>query len=233
MKKRIILLLLLSLFLLVIISNPLALAQDDTQEEELANPATTEALKDRIEKAVEEKKLNNDDGQANAKTKRGFVGQVERVSSEAITFSTIRGNQIVPIGEQTQLILANRNIKIEDISIEDSAIIMGYQEKDAFSPLKIVFSQHDLKPKPVFVLIGSLVSIDANQLTVLCRKEGREHQILVNNQTKYEDITDETITKNQLFEDMQIIAAGSTEVDETSQEQTKTASIVKALVGID
>ncbi len=233
MKKKCIFLLLLSLFLLVAVFNPPVSAQEDTQEEELADPATTEALRDRIEKAVEEKKLNNSDSQANAKTKRGFVGQVERVSSESITFSTIRSNLIVSIGEQTQLILANRNIKIEDISIEDSAVVMGYQEKDTFSPLKIIFSQRDLKPKPVFVLIGSLVSIDTNQFTVLCRKESREHQISINNQTKYEDITGETIAQNQLFEDIQIIVAGLTEVDDTSQEQTKTASIVKVLVQVD
>jgi hypothetical protein len=205
------------------------LAQSETDDDPSSNPATTEALKDRVEKVVQEKKSFENNGQ----TKRGFVGQIERVSEETITVSNPKGTQVIPLNDRVSLIKNNKNIAVKDIEIEDSATVLGIQEKDAFTPVKIIFSENNIRSKPQLVLIGTLINIDDSRLTLETRKEAKKHQVILNNQTKYEDITEETVTKTDLFENMQLIIAGFITTNEETEVETKTARIIRALVEIE
>jgi hypothetical protein len=214
---------------LILASSVLAQSETDVDDDPAENPVATEALKNRVEKVVQEKKSPENNGQ----TKRGFVGQVERVSEETVTVSNPKGTQIIPLNNQVSLEKNDKNIEVKDIEIEDSAIILGIQEKDNFTPVKIIFSEKDLRPKSQLVVIGALTDIGNNQLTLECRRESKEHQIVLNNQTKYEDIAEETITKAGLFENMQVIVAGFIDRNEEAETETKTARIVRALVQVE
>lgn len=217
------------IFTLILTGNVLAQSNTDIEDDSPASPATTEALKDIVGKVAEEKKSpeNSDE------IKRGFIGLVERVSEEAITFSNAKGTQIVPINDQVTLEKNDKNIEIKDIEIEDSAIILGIQKKDDFTPIKIIFSEKNLRPKSQLVLIGALTEIDTKQITIESRKEAKEHQIILNTQTEYEDITEEEIDKTDLFEKMQMIVAGFITTDEEAETETKTAKIIRALVQVE
>jgi len=229
-NKKIFNLLLIILTIAVLFLGNSVLAQEEATAEDEVNPATTEALKDRIEKAVEEQTDNTGYTTTASQTKRGFVGRVERVSEEAITLSTNKGPHIVPLNDQPQLIKNNKTLAVKDISIEDSALILGYQEKDAFTPMKILILTQDYAPQAQLVAVGSLTSIDTKTITLTSRKDNQELQIVVNSNTQYLDGDDNAISKNDLFEDMQIIVVGQIDVDEDDQSATNTALIVKSLV---
>ncbi len=201
---------------------------ETTDEDSEANPAATEALKDRIEKAVQEK--NSANGQDNGKTKRGFVGQVERVSEETITINNMKGPQVVSLAETVELIKNDQAIEVGDIEIENSAIVLGYQEENDFTPLRIIITENDFRPKPQLVLIGTILNLDGNRITLASRKDGKEHQIVTTTQTRYEDLVGDKINRTDLFQDMQMIMAGYIETDEEQDTETKYTQVVKSLV---
>lgn len=213
----------------LLISASPVLAQTEDTDDPQSNPAATEALKDRVEKVVQEKKSLENNGE----TKRGFVGLIERVSEETITIRNTKGTQIIPLTNQVELIKNDKLIEVKNIEIDDSAIILGIQTKENFSPVKIIFSETDLQPKPQLVLVGALTSLGSSEITLECRREAKEHQIILGSQTKYEDLTAEPILKSSLFKDMQVIIAGHIEINEAKDTETKTAKIIRSLVEVE
>lgn len=205
-----------------------AQAPEEVQEQEAPTSSeATEAIRGRINRAVE----STHAGSSNDKTRRGFVGRLERVSEDALTFETIKGTQIIPLEDDTRLIKNNQPVEISDVEIEDSAIILGHQNNNGFEPALIIFSDKDLFPRPKFVIIGSLLEIDANQLRLISRREEKEYSITTNVQTNYENIEGDNLGRTSLFKDMQVIAAGYIESDDNDS-GARIANLVRSLVAL-
>ena len=225
--------------MLGLISTKLILAQvDDTEIESEASPSTTQALKDRIEKKAEEdltdtQQTNN---QADQK-KKAIVGQIERVSEESLTLLNSKGTQIIPVDEATQVTKAGKTIELADIAIEESAIVLGFVQEESFQPMKIIITEEKLLPNPQKIIIGSLVKISSSQLIICSRGTQEEIAFNLTASTRFEDGAGGEISRSALFEEVQLLVAGSftTEVDDETEsaDETPTAAVIRSLVALE
>ncbi len=213
-----------SLFSLLFLGSITHLAQPSWAQQELASPsATTQSLKERIEKIIEEKKEAVADKLTQlAQKKKGFIGQVDRVNEEAITITNPKGSRILALDDQVQLLKNNEIIPVEDVAVDDWLIVLGYAEEDDFVPIKLIVASEDLSPRPKINILGSIQEIDTNSLQVTARVDQQTYQFTLDKNTQYQDQTGEEITKAELFEDMQVLVVGYKDVAKEDQTSNST-----------
>jgi len=170
---------------------------------------TTQTLKDRIEKIVQEKseqiKGTMDEL---SKQKKGFIAEVERVSEETITLKNNKGTTIIPIDEQVTLVKKQKQIELDQIAIGDWAIVMGYMEDDTLSARRIVFSAESLMPKSPIVDLGSIKAITAKKLDFKPRIKEETVTLTINSKTNFEDYEGNEAKLSDFSEDIQCLIVG-------------------------
>ncbi len=170
---------------------------------------TTQKLKERIERVVEEKReqikgvlteLSN--------KKRGFVGEVQRVSEESITLKTRKATHIIAISDKVSITKQGKTIKPADIAIGDWAIAIGSLVDDEFQPERLIISSTSLLPSPKTVTLGSVDSINKTKLTIKTRVNNETKEFLIVKTTKYQDLNGNPIKVSQVTSDLQVLIVG-------------------------
>lgn len=168
---------------------------------------TTQKLKERIEKIVEEKKdqikgiIDNLDS-----SKQGFIGEVARISEEAITVKTNTSTRILPITEDVELLEDGKEIELSDIAVENWLVVLGIIEDDNFTPIRILVSEESLRPLPSYITLGSIKSLEKNELTIVPRSgEEEEIPVTLNSDTLFEDLNGEEIDRTDIEEETQAL----------------------------
>ena len=212
------------------VGDTIAEENDETE----ATSATTQSLKERIEKVVEEKESRNGTvaGQSNYST-RSIVGVVERLSESAITIRSLKGSVIIPITDDVEITKDGQEIQISDIAIENSAIVLGLQTGETFTPIKVIIDENDLMPRPQIIEIGAIEQATATNLVISSRTDRSSKSFTLNQRTNIIDVDNEEIPATYLFEDVQVIVAGYAAESSSSNETTRIAQIVKALVNLE
>lgn len=218
----------LALLLVFAVHHPLRVsAQTATSAAATSSPsATTQKLRERIEKVVEEKReqiagvLDEITGQ-----RRGYIGEIQRVTSETMTLRTLRGTRIVSIKPTITLQKGTETIKIDQVAVGDWAIVIGSLEDDEIQPDKIIISSTSLRPKPQVVTVGSITKITPTSLSLTDRATGEEYQFTLTKTAKLQDFTGTTIKSTQISPEMQAVVVG-----QRPTETTLNALIVRVLV---
>ena len=188
---------------------------------------TTKKLRERIERVVDEKRdqvQGTVDDLSNKR--RGFVGEVQRVTEGAITVKNHKGTQILPIGEETTLVKAGKTIGIDTVAVGDWAIVIGVIEDDAFSARRIIVSSESLRPRTHAVALGSITNRTTKELTILSRN-GETLTFMVNTKTSYQDRDGEKAKADQFIKDMQVLVVGY------EGTEGKVATTVRTIVPLD
>jgi hypothetical protein len=223
----------IALAITVITSLSLGLISNVNAEESVVLDAslsskTTQKLKERIEKIVEEKKdqikgiINNLDS-----NKQGFIGEVSRISEETITVKTNKATKIIPITDDVELLENNKKIELSDIAVGNWLVVMGVIEDDTFRPIRILVSDDTLRPLPSYITLGSINSIERYELIVKPRTGEEEMPITLNSKTIYEDLNGEEIVRTDIEEDTQALIIA---LDDDGE---KTAKRVRILTVVD
>jgi len=209
MKKTIILGSVLSVIILLT-TVPMVFSAEDASD----SGKTTQELKKRIEKVVEEKKQEVNEVVAKLSTKkRGFVGRIARVTSETITLETHRGVLIVPLSENVSVTKNGKDASIDDIAVDEWAIALGVEENGTFEPRFVMVSSKSLLPPEPVVLLGTLESLNSKELVIISRSNNEEQSIIVTNNTLFED-SDGTEIDSDLFEkDLTVLVTGFQDED--------------------
>lgn len=205
--KYTLLLSLLTLICLLCFPVPLrAATNDSTASATPDSETTTQNLKDRIEKVVQERQ-EQIQGVVDdlAQKKRGFIGEVQRVSESSITVKNIHGTQIIAINDQVQLTKSNKDIEIDGIAVGDWALIMGYIKDDNFEPKKIQISTETLRPKNYTVYLGTVDTISKSQISLIPRSGGDSVIIDFDSKTDYQDLQGETIKMSEIQAESQVL----------------------------
>jgi hypothetical protein len=205
----------------------MASAEESVVLDATLSSKTTQKLKERIEKIVEEKKeqikgiISNLDS-----TQQGFVGVVQRISEEAITVKTNKTTKIIPITEDVELLKAGKEVELSDIAVENWLVIMGVIEDDAFQPIRILVSGETLRPRPSYITIGSINSIERSELSVLPRSGEEEVPITLNSKTYYEDLNGEEIARTDIEEETQALVIAFDDEGEKIAKRIKILTIL-------
>lgn len=167
---------------------------------------TTLKLKERIERIVEEKKdqvkgIISDI----TSTKQGFVGEVIRVTQESITVKTNKATRIIPITPDVKILKDNKEISVEDIAVENWAVVMGILEEDTFKAIRILISPTTLRPRPHIIILGSINALEKTLVTITPRSGEEPLSALLNSKTIYEDINGQEILRTDIQTDTQAL----------------------------
>jgi hypothetical protein len=213
--------------LLLSFASPVA-AQEEASTSGSPSPAeTTQELKERIQRIVEEKseQIKGVIDQL-SQQKRGFIGQVERVTEESLTITNSKGTEIIPFDEEVTLLKANQEISVDDIAVDDWVVVMGLIIDDTFTPKRILVSSVSLRPKNHLVTLGTIIDQSSKEITVLSR-QNEEINFKVTTKTKYQDRSGEAVRSSEFAEDIQVLIIANEDDD------GKNASIIRSLVSLE
>lgn len=208
MKLPVLKLLLLLSFVLANIEIKTVHAEESTPSS--ATTETTQELKRRIEKAVEEKREQIKGAlQGIAADQKGFIGEVQRVTDEAITVKSNDQTTIIPISENIDLSRKNSAIKIGDVAVGNWAVVIGKESSTGvFSPEKVVVSTETLQPKPQVIVIGSIDAITTKDVTVTSRLNGQKYAFTISKDSQSENNDGTTIPIRTFKKDLQVLLVG-------------------------
>lgn len=184
-----------------------------------------ENIKKYIQKAADNPNVKKVLGELSLQ-KRGFIGQVERVTEESLTLTNSKGTEIISIDDQVKLLKANKEISIDNIAVDDWLVIIGLIEDDAFSPKRILVSSTSLRPQNHVVMLGTIVDQTASKLTLLSR-QNEEISFDLNKKTQYQDHDGETASSKGFIEDLQVLVVGY------ENDEGKIASVIRTLVSLE
>ncbi|PIY80245.1 MAG: hypothetical protein COY80_04080 [Candidatus Pacebacteria bacterium CG_4_10_14_0_8_um_filter_42_14] len=190
---------------------PMVFSAEDVASE---SGKTTQELKKRIEKVVEEKKQEVNEVVAKLSTKkRGFVGRIDRVSSETITLETHKGVLIVPLSEDVSVTKDGKDATIDDIAVDEWAITLGVEENGTFEPRFVLVSSKTLRPPEPIVLLGTLKSLTSKELVIISRSDSKEQPITVAKSALFEDSDGTEIDSDMFDVDLTVLVTGFQDED--------------------
>lgn len=186
-------------------------AEDPTRSGEI-----TENLSERLEQILEEKKDEIEgDLEDLSKKKKGFIGEVTRVTSDALTISTNKSpSLIIPIDETVSISKSNKTIKVQQIAVGDWLILLGYEEEDNFIPKKILVSSESLRPKTHLITIGTIQDLSKTKIDILPRNQEETISFTLTKNTLYTDNLGEKAEQKQFVADLQCLIVGYENKDE-------------------
>lgn len=213
------------------LSPALVAAQTEENQDQEASPAATESLKDRIDKVVEEKKEQVEKKvEALTYRRRGFIGQITRVSEEAITIENRKGTQVVPLKKNVMLTKDDEPVALDDIAVGEWVTVLGLEKDDEFFPLQVIVTEDSLQPPEQRVSIGTITEVSSKQISLRSRETDEVLTYDFNKQTDVIDNQGEEISYEDLFEDMQCLTAGFVEVETDEDDEEETTSLTARLV---
>jgi len=167
---------------------------------------TTEKLKARIEKIVEERRSQIMGALSEiGRTRKGFIGEVQRVTAETITIKTNKGPQILPLSKEVILTKKGKSIAVDNISVGDWAMVIGMIDDDAFTPELIDISSETLRPKTQKVMIGTITELKKTTMKIKHRSQDEEDGLLITKQSEYLDSEGNDVTLKELETEMQVL----------------------------
>lgn len=195
---------LVSLLLITLSTCPVqAKAQDASNSGQ-----TTESLKKRIEKLVEEKREQIKGVLSDISIqKRGFIGEVQRVSEEAITVKNPKGTHIISL-EGVSLQKAGKTIKVEEVAVGDWVVVLGFMDNGDYQAKRILVSGTSLRPPTQIVEVGTITALNATSITIETRGTQETISLTTTKTTEYQDLQGEEIKRTLIEPDMQALVIG-------------------------
>jgi len=190
--------------LLVSLSAPVVL-----KAQESASPSsevTTQNLKDRIEKIVNEKKEEIQDAVNNLEQKkRGFICEITRISENSLSVKNSKGSQILSLTDQVEFKKGSKIIKFDQLEVGNWLVVMGIEENQVFSPLRILVSETSLQPTPRKVILGTITKVGSTSVAIKARTGSEEISLNLDKNSLLEDLNEKEISLKQVEENTQAL----------------------------
>lgn len=204
-------LLLISIFSLSIISvNSSVFAQVSDED----STSSSESIKDIMKNADLEKVNGAINNLLNKKV--AMIGEVTRITDEAITVTNINGTKILPLNNNPRIIKGTQEIGVEKIEVENWVMVLGRQDGDDFSPNYIYVYSKSLRPKTQEVIIGTISAITKAELKITTRSNSEERTLKLSKNTTFEDSNGEEVRQLDFSEDINVLITGFKDEDSTT-----------------
>lgn len=160
---------------------------------------------DNIKKIVQEKTAELGTVGANLRTQRAYLARVIRVSEETLTVSNYAGNKIVPLSEDVVIQKKGKDIKVDEIIIDNWVGVYSDMVDNNLKIKKIVVYDKDFTPKNKIITIGSIADIGKSDLEIVPRAEGENLHFSFAKDTSFQDYKGETVELSDFYEDLQCL----------------------------
>jgi cytochrome oxidase Cu insertion factor (SCO1/SenC/PrrC family) len=206
---------------------------------------TIDEIKKRLEKTIDDTKIK---GTSDDQTQGyGFVGEITRVSEEAVTVSHSSSTTIVPL-KDVKIIKSKKEVELSELIVGNWVTVLGVREQSGtqasplasaksdqgFSPKFVVISSVSLQSKPKIVMLGSIASINTKSLSVLPRSGGEAQSFTIGKNSVFQNSNGAEVTQKQFEVDTNVLVVASTQVAEVEgAESTSTMTTVRSLVPLE
>ncbi len=193
----------LILALLIVPGSVIAATSTDsatTQEQDDENSTINN-----IKKVIQEKKTELGTVGANLRMKRAFLARVTRVSEETLAVINYAGNKIIPLEKDVLIQKNNKEVKIDEIAIDNWVGIQGDFVDDNLKITKVTVYEKDFSPRDRIITIGSISSLGRSDLKFQPRTGENELNLSINQKTNFQDVEGEDATWNDFYEELQCI----------------------------
>lgn len=186
--------------------------------------STTTQLKKRLEKI-----LGDQDASASGEKIAGYIGEITRVSEEALAVKTPKGNQIIPLDESVRILKRDKPLPIKDISVGNWVIVVGTRTRNGdVSPARILVQAASLKPAEHIVSMGTIESVGRSSVQFIPRGQTESLTLNIGKNTKLTDSLGEPLDLKKLPTQVSAIAVAL-----LSSNDNWTISTLKTLVDMD
>ncbi len=176
--------------------------------------SSSESIKDIMKNADLEKVNGAINNLLNKKV--AMIGEVTRITDEAITITNISGTKILPLNNNPRIIKGTQEIGVEKIEVENWVMVLGRQDGDDFSPNFIYVYSESLRPKNQEVIIGTISSITKTELKITTRSNSEERTLKLSKNTTFEDSNGEEARQLDFSEDINVLITGFKDEDSTT-----------------
>jgi hypothetical protein len=169
---------------------------------------TTLELKKRIEKVAKRDQVRGAISNLFS-DKFGFVGEVSRLSQEALTVKQNGDSRILPLTENITIVRAGKKIKAEEIEVGNWVTVLGMGTNEKFTPEIIIVSASALKPKQKVVMLGTITKITKTNITIMARGDQGEQTFILPKAAKFENADGGTLKVTDFEEDLSVLVVGT------------------------
>ncbi len=190
-------------------------AQNDDQE--AVDETVTNNIKQLVKETATKVRGVTDGG------KKAIIGEVQRITDEALTIRHTDGQQIFPLANA--LLMKDGNaISVGEIAVDNWVTIMGTVNDKTITPEFIVVSAESLRTDPQVVVLGTITEISRNSVTISPRDGSSERVIAVATTTELQDFQGNEAPWSGFDVDMTILVVGF-----ENEEGTARATTIKSL----
>lgn len=207
----------------------LTIAQPVLAQEATQSSSKDEEVKINLKKIIQEASKNPNVQKVLgelSQSKRGFIGQVNRVTEESLTLTNSKGTEIIAFDETVTLLKNNQEISIDEVAVDDWLVVMGLMIDDAFVPKRILVSSGSIRPQNHLITMGTIVEQTSKEITVLSRKD-EEIKFAISSKTEYQDHDGEAAVSNDFVDDFQVLIVAN------EDEDGKNANVIRSLVSLE
>ncbi|MFZ1721906.1 MAG: hypothetical protein WAU07_05375 [Microgenomates group bacterium] len=152
--------------------------------------------------------------------RRGFIGEIRRVTGESITVENGDGTTIIALSESLTLVKDGDALEVDDIAVGNWAIVMGsVQDSTSIEPQFVEVYDETLEPDPKSVTLGTITEISAKEITIVSRSTNEELTFDIVTTTDFQNADGSEIKRTDFEEDMNCLITGSL-ADETIEALT-------------
>lgn len=198
-----------AVLLTMVVSTATTLAKTDSGSATTLQDTT---VKLRIRERLQRRILGDqDENTAGKQVRAAYIGQVTRVSDEAITLKTLVGTEIVPLEASVVLLKRTQPVPVTEVAVGNWLIVIGTREKNqSIRPELLLLQTVDLKPREHLVAIGVVTSTSSTSITVIPRGKTEPLTLTITKNSKLIDAVDEKMTIKTVPKDVSAIVVGFT-----------------------
>jgi len=201
-----------------------AQAQEDKQAE-----ASEESTILNIKKVIQDKQVElGQGGQGAQETRQAYLAQVKRVSAETLTVLSNDTNIVIPICENLEIIKDEKEIKLDQIAVDDWMLIYSILEENTPVVKRLVLTNKNFTQTERKIMLGSITELYSSNILFDSRCGESNLNFLLNSETQYFDINGDEISLKNLYPELQCLIVAKSKNNGQWQ-----ASSIKTLVDLD
>jgi hypothetical protein len=203
------------------IAMPMISAQTESE-------ATEESTISNIKKVIQDKQAElGQNNQQSTQLKQAYLAQVKRVSAETLTVLNNQTSVVIPLTEDLEIVKKEKQIKIEEVAVDDWVIVYSVFKEDLCLPKRILLTEKDFTQEDRKIMVGTITELYSSNLLFDSRTGESDFNFLLDKNTQYFDVSGDEISLRDLYSELQCLIVATAKTDGQWR-----ASSIKALVDL-
>jgi len=167
------------------VTNTEATESDDTENSELDEQVRASML-ERVRSAATREQVRGALHDLLTQ-KGGYIGEITRISEDALTLKTRTGSVIVPLTDQVNVLKDDKPQSVDAIAVGNWVTVLGSRESENVVAEFVLVSEASLLPRTQDVAVGSIYELSRRAMTITSRDSQTERSYVITTDTVFQD----------------------------------------------